>query len=210
MSGKFYIYAAFRPWNGTPCYIGKGGRNDRMSTHQMRGVRHPNRLFANIFKKAQRMGQNVIFVKLRMGLSEAEALAAEMALIAAVGRKPHGPLVNRTDGGEGSSGLFHTPKSRSMMRAAQEKANNNLEILIKKSEAAKRRWKNPAYREAISASRKATHNTSEFKEKMRKKKAENYKDPALRKRISDQMNLQWQDAAYRAHMVRVHTKDKAP
>lgn len=206
MPGKFFVYAAFRPWNGQPCYIGKGGRYDRISAHIRNGEKHRNRHFANIFMKARVGGREVIFVKIREGLSESDALSIEVALIKALGRQPHGPLVNRTDGGDGNSGHRHTAETRARLKLAQKRANDDPEIRRIKSEAAKRRWANPEYRAKICALRRASHGTPEFKARMSAKKAENYTDGRLRKRISDQMLAQWKDESYRAHMVKVHKK----
>jgi len=51
------------------------------------------------------------------GLSEDEAFELEKFLISFIGREIHGgPLVNLTDGGEGSSGLVHTEENREFFR----------------------------------------------------------------------------------------------
>lgn len=99
MLNIFYVYIYFRPWNGQPCYVGKGKRN-RWNYHLCLGVNHPNKHFANIFLKAN--GRELPRVKIREHLSEEEALEMEVALIRAIGRQINGgPLVNLTDGGEG-------------------------------------------------------------------------------------------------------------
>jgi hypothetical protein len=54
----------------------------------------------------------VPYVKVREHITEAEAFETEIALIKAIGRFPFGPLVNMTDGGEGSSGHVRSLRTR--------------------------------------------------------------------------------------------------
>lgn len=103
----FYVYIYFRPWNGTPCYVGKG-KGRRWLVHESYGADHYNEHLARIFAKA---GGKLPKVKVRENLTEAEALATEIALIAAIGRGKKGPLVNMTDGGEGVTGFVGRVKS---------------------------------------------------------------------------------------------------
>jgi len=111
---SYYVYALFRP-NGHVCYIGKG-RGKRMNQHFRPSSLKTmaNRHLANIILKA---GGRLPCVKIRNGLTNAEAIAIEVAFIAAIGRLPNGPLVNRTDGGEGNSGWSVRDESRKKMRA---------------------------------------------------------------------------------------------
>jgi hypothetical protein len=94
---KYYIYVAFRPWDGSPCYVGKGQR-DRWRVHLRKS--HNSHL-QRIIAKA---GGEIPIVIIRSNLTEPEAFEIEIALIAAIGRGKNGPLVNQTDGGEGVSG----------------------------------------------------------------------------------------------------------
>jgi hypothetical protein len=103
----FYIYIYFRP-NGVPCYVGKG-RGRRWRDH-FRATRNPH--LANIIKTA---GGEIPVAKIHVGLSEAQAFQFEVALIKAIGRKPAGPLVNLTDGGEGPTGQKMSPQARALM-----------------------------------------------------------------------------------------------
>lgn len=104
-----YAYAMFRPWDGTVCYIGKGVRN-RWLEHEKLGVNHYNKRLAKIFAKTEVLGLDIIKVKFRENLTDAEAIQIEIAFIKAIGREDLGTglLVNGTDGGEGWSG----PKSK--------------------------------------------------------------------------------------------------
>lgn len=105
----YYVYIFFRPWDGSPCYVGKGRRH-RWLEHDRLGADHYNPHFANVLKKA---GGTLPKVKVCEGLTGAEALEVEIAFIAAIGRQQHGgPLVNLTDGGDGASGWRHSPEAK--------------------------------------------------------------------------------------------------
>lgn len=103
----FYVYLLRRP-DGRPCYVGKG-RGRRWRRHAKQAT---NPHLANIYAKA---GGELPAEKLAEGLSESEAFALEMSMIAAIGREPNGPLVNMTDGGEGPSGFRFSAASRAKM-----------------------------------------------------------------------------------------------
>ncbi len=96
MKMDFYVYVIFR-MDGSPCYVGKG-RGKRCQQH---GVKSHNRRLASLYKKAS---SDLPVVMVRIGLTESSAFEIERAFIAAIGRGRNGPLVNMTDGGEGTSG----------------------------------------------------------------------------------------------------------
>lgn len=102
MKNDFYVYVWFRPWNGTPCYVGKGREARYKVIHH---VHQRNPHLSRIIAKANGALPIVI---VRSGLTEAEAFETEKALIAAIGRKNlgKGPLANLTDGGEGNAGAI--------------------------------------------------------------------------------------------------------
>jgi hypothetical protein len=111
----FYVYVLFRPWNGEPCYVGKG-KGSRATYHFILGARHYNQHLAAVFKKAGT--KELPCVILHEHLDETTAFAYEVAFIAAIGRSDlgKGPLCNQTDGGEGTSGAVvaeHTKKRAS-------------------------------------------------------------------------------------------------
>lgn len=104
-TNTYYVYVLFRPWDGTPCYVGKG-KGYRWTYHAKIGEKHPNQHLSRIFKKAVALDLDVPKIRVREHLSEIEAFETEVALIKAIGRsKYHGPLANMTDGGEGTAGL---------------------------------------------------------------------------------------------------------
>jgi hypothetical protein len=102
----FYVYVLFRP-SGEPFYVGKGcGR--RLNAHESdaRGNDHK----ARIIRQAKAAGLEIPRVKIAESLTESGAFEIERAFIAALGRDPIGPLVNLTDGGEGTAGYRRSPE----------------------------------------------------------------------------------------------------
>lgn len=95
----FYVYVLFRE-TGVPFYVGKG-RDARWLFHEKvakAGGTHKDRLIQRILSKRA----DVPKVKVREGLTNAEARITEVSLIAAIGReKDGGPLINQTRGGDG-------------------------------------------------------------------------------------------------------------
>lgn len=94
----FYVYAYLR--DGAPVYIGKGSGKRWLRHASATG--HNQRLHRMIQKDHREGTNRITKEKLGEALSEPEAFALEIELIAQYGRVPHGPLVNSTDGGEGA------------------------------------------------------------------------------------------------------------
>ena len=93
----FYVYEHIRGDTGEVFYVGKGraGRARKMT--------RSNQHHQNIVIKMQRDGETVSVRLVRENIPEPCAFSLERALIAV--RKARGaPLVNRTEGGEGSCG----------------------------------------------------------------------------------------------------------
>lgn len=113
MGMEFYVYAWLRPC-GTPFYIGKGkGSRDKFARRQ-------NAIFNNVVEKIRNAGGEPRIVRLFEGLSEKEAFEAESRLIQQYGRLDlrTGVLANRTDGGEGQSGVIQTVSANDLRRKA--------------------------------------------------------------------------------------------
>jgi len=100
----FYVYILF-DLRGVPLYVGKG-KGDRWYAHESserHNNRHNNTYLRAVVREAKRLKRRLPRVKIREGLTETEAFATEIALIAAIGRKDlgTGPLANLTEGGDG-------------------------------------------------------------------------------------------------------------
>lgn len=107
---NYYTYAYLRE-DGTPYYIGKG-KEDRIYKKGKGQIKPP--------KDKSR----IIFLK--QNLTEEQAFKHEIYMIAVFGRKDTGTgiLRNRTDGGEGGSGVVRSEETRKKMSEAK-KGNKN-------------------------------------------------------------------------------------
>jgi hypothetical protein len=107
----YYTYAFLRE-DRTPYYIGKGQGN-RAYRRNKKDIKPP--------KDKSR----IIFLK--QNLTEEEAFKHEKYMIAVFGRKDLGTgiLHNRTDGGEGSSGLIHSEETKRKMGKAHKGEKNH-------------------------------------------------------------------------------------
>lgn len=109
MAGSHYVYVLFRQ-TGEPFYVGLG-QGDRWLEHE-RTVKRGRSYKDNILAAMKDAGLEVPKVKVREGLSKAQAVEIEIALIAAIGRYPDGPLTNLTRGGEGVFGMSPEDRER--------------------------------------------------------------------------------------------------
>lgn len=110
------VYLFFRP-DYTPAYVGMGRRQVRYTRH-ISGSHNPH--LANIISNASKP---LPFIVVADGLTREIASALEVALIKSIGREDLGlgPLVNRTNGGDGvagRSGWFHQDETKEKIRVA--------------------------------------------------------------------------------------------
>ena len=119
----YYTYAYLRE-DKTPYYIGKG-KGNRAYRRRKTDIKPP--------KDKSR----IIFLK--QNLTEKEAFKHEIYMIAVLGRKDLGTglLYNRTDGGEGISGLIHSEKTKRKMSEARKGTPLSEEHKIKLSKVKK-------------------------------------------------------------------------
>ncbi|SRR6266576_561642 len=170
---RFYVYIYFRP-NGSPCYVGKGSGN-RWKYHFCQ-PRNP--WLENILGTSPK-GLPVVIVRDR--LTEDDAFALEIALIAAIGRRDDGgPLVNMSGGGEGNRnfsaetkykmgywrgkigpmyGRRHSEETKSIISLKKTGVSHHTEICEKISAALRNR--DPSVRAAVNAKNTGRKRTPE-------------------------------------------------
>ena len=201
----FYVYVLFRPWDGSPFYVGKG-----KGTRWARRGSSRNPYFRNIVQKAERLGVEIPKIKVRQGLTEAEAFETEISLIAAIGRSPNGPLVNMTDGGDGVANLSaesrqkisHTTKARmadpvaraKQSRQATERQSSE-EIRMAARELMLRLQRDPIIGPKLLGARKGTKLSEQTKELIRVKAIQRMEDPKRREYMSAIARRQTKTAA---------------
>jgi hypothetical protein len=135
---RFYTYAYLRK-DRTPYYIGKGSgyRAYDKSRREFKPPKNKNRI-----------------ILLKQNLTEEEAFKHEIYMISVFGRKDLGTgiLHNKTNGGEGSSGIITSPETR-----------------VRKSNSAKGRIVSEKTRKKLSQSNLGQKRSEETKKKMRGK-----------------------------------------
>lgn len=140
---RFYVYAIFDQL-GEPRYIGKG-YGYRLSTHR---TNSHNKRLQRLFDDAK--GELPVVV-IRDDLSEEDAFDLECRLIAVIGRKDmgRGPLFNRTDGGDGSSGSIRSRAAIESHRAKMIGRVVSEETRRRIGEAHKGRQFSPEHRQKL-------------------------------------------------------------
>jgi hypothetical protein len=151
MENNFYTYAYLRK-DGTPYYIGKG-RGNRIYSKD-RGVSLP--------KDKSR----IIFLK--KNLAETEAFKHEIYMIFVFGRKDLGTgiLYNKTDGGEGCSGVVMSAETRRRMSDAKKGKTTSEETRRKISDAKKGKTTSEETRRKMSEANKGKTTSEETRRKM--------------------------------------------
>lgn len=104
---NYYVYEHWRLDKDECFYVGKGCRNRAYATHR-RGSH-----WDNIVNKLERIGSGYEVRLVKTGLTEKEAFSLERERIAFW--RDIVDLANKTDGGEGVSGLKHTAETRAAM-----------------------------------------------------------------------------------------------
>ncbi len=161
MSAEYYVYVIF-DLRGVPRYVGKG-KGKRWLQTDLFGC---NRHLLGIARKA---GMPLPRVKTREGLTDAEARATEVALIAAIGRADlgRGPLVNLTDGGDRMAGWVPSAETRAKIGAAHRGKTVSAEARTAMSIARRGRPKSSDHRQKIGQAHIGMKRSAECCEKMR-------------------------------------------
>ena len=141
---RFYTYAYLRE-DRTPYYVSKGN-GDRICRKRSKGVQPP--------KDKSR----IIFLK--QNLTEEEAFRHEIYMIGLFGRKDLGTgiLHNRTNGGEGSSGLVHSEETKKKLSEIGKGRECKQETRKKLSEAGKGKTLSEEHKRKISEANKGENN----------------------------------------------------
>jgi hypothetical protein len=178
-AGNYHLYIYFRP-NGVPCYVGIG-RNKRWLDHLKKGS--GNRHLKAIIALA---GGTTPHVKIRDGMTKAQAIEAEIALIAAIGRKDlgTGPLVNLTDGGDGPSGFIVGEDVRRIIGQKSKEKWNDPATRARIIEAQNKGRATPEYRKKRSEISKANASNSDVRARSAETKRKTLLNPEIRKKIS--------------------------
>jgi hypothetical protein len=157
---EYYTYAYLRE-DGTPYYIGKG-KNNRLYKKRKGEV--------NLPKDKSR----IIFLK--QNLTEEEAFKHEIYMISVFGRKDLGTgiLHNRTDGGDGGSGIIFSEETRKKISERQSYSGNSFygkthskETIEQMSKIKIGKIHSQETKDKISKSNKGKCITEETKEKLR-------------------------------------------
>ena len=157
MLSNYYVYYYLRNKDskngkaGTPYYVGKG-KDKRITTKHSKGISIP-------------IDKNMI-VKIKENLTENAAHLIEITHIKLWGRIDIGTgiLHNKTDGGDGSSGLVHTAESKNKMKLIQTEIQNTPEIKMKKSNGQKLYYTDQDNRDKKSIETKNKWESSEYRE----------------------------------------------
>ena len=125
--GKYYVYAHYRPNDGKIFYIGKGC-DRRAYEHESR-----NKHWRAIVKKYGGFTVEII----HDDLDDTLAKMLECSYIHCYGREDlkEGPLANKTDGGEGTSGRKYSKETRAKIGAYSKTRRHTEETKTKISKS---------------------------------------------------------------------------
>ncbi len=141
---NYYVYQLRLEDSESPFYVGKGtGKRafQHLKAHSLKKQSHKN----NVINKATREGVNVLVEILFDGLTEEQAHAKEVELIAFYGRRINGGcLTNATDGGEGVSGFRHSIETKQRISSSKT-GRRNSKSHNEKISASKVGFKMPRY-----------------------------------------------------------------
>lgn len=124
-SGTFYVYEHWRPDRDECFYVGKG-RGIRATKMRDRNLHHKA-----IVEKLSRIGMTVEVRMVASGLNEDEAFRIEVDRIA-FWRAAGIDLANKTNGGDGVSGLKMSDEARAKMSAAKLGKKQSPEAVAKR------------------------------------------------------------------------------
>lgn len=116
LSMGYFVYELRDSRNTLPFYVGKSNRESRPLDHIREAITESsgNKLKTNTINKIIRDDASIVINFVFWSIHEKDTLAEEQRLIKFYGRRDigTGPLVNLTDGGEGTSGYTHSNESK--------------------------------------------------------------------------------------------------
>lgn len=195
MTNQFYVYVWYRADTGLPIYVGKGA-GQRWKIH-LTAKAHNRRVYHTL-KKYGGWCEKVL-----ENISDREALLGEISYIALIGRETNGgPLLNATDGGDGTSGYRHTAEAklrirskflgipRSQITIARMRQNRKPYTVSKKtrlrlSESMLIRYKDPEARLLTKMTTKLARSTPQSRQKTVDDLLKRYTDPTAKLRLSE-------------------------
>ncbi len=196
MKNDFYVYFLLRKEDGTPFYVGKGV-GKRIDDHEKAALTgedsHKARIIRKIITKLGYLPKK----KVAGGLIELEAFALEINLIAEIGRYPDGPLVNKTDGGEGFSGLIFTPEHRSAISASWDDPEKRARMIAGR----KRAWADPIIRARMILAIRTAVSRPEWRAKMAAINDYIWKDLDIKQRHHDALVDMWNNPDIRERAI---------
>lgn len=150
-AGGHYVYL-FR-FDGVPAYVGKGSK-DRLRDHERAALHHRKKTrFQSVLAGAIRRGVHVSVEVLADGMTNDEANACEIGLIAGFGRLDlgNGTLFNHTAGGDGLTRedairIFSNPKTRRKLLRARRRTARDPLYRARLALAQRRGWADPKQR----------------------------------------------------------------
>ena len=194
---KFYVYVYLDPRPlklNQPVYVGKG-TGDRDLSHWSRGSH--NKPLQDFLSHLRGRNMTALVERVFETDDEQEAFAKEMQLIELYGRRDlkTGTLFNRTDGGEGPSGLLRTPEQKAVDAAhtlkhwedpayrakvvtAQQEAQSTPEARANKSLASLKTWQDTEVRSKRQVGIKAGRSTEASKAKTSAQAKGQWADPS--------------------------------
>ena len=201
-SQPFYVYEHWRLDRDECFYVGKGKKNRAYS----RGGRSSH--WANIVAKLERIGSGYEVRLVATGLTESEAFSLEKERIAFW--RDIVDLCNKTDGGDGVSGLVMSEDARQKMSAKAKGRPGNVTMLGRKhspetrakmSAAHKGKQKSPEHVAKVAASHKGKKRSDEHKKKLSIAHTGKIVSLETRARLSEAAKLQWLDPDKRPNKV---------
>jgi hypothetical protein len=206
-----YVYGEYE-FEAEPFYVGMGHGDRKLAHLYFAHELNEKSYKSNKIRKIKRETNKDAVIVSKNNLTRKDAANEEIKMIATIGRKDLnlGPLLNLTNGGDGSVGVVITDKIRKNWSKAQKriwqnperreksrlswldpkrlekfhKTINTEQFKIEDSERKKNLWKNEEYINKIKTTREKTSN-----DPIRSKE--------ISKMISDGMLKKWQDPVYR-------------